>query len=319
MTATYQDLLQPNVKTFLLFCLTKNIQATATQLHLSVSAVSRHLAQLEKVLGLDLVDRSRYPIVPTAEGLSLARHLTTQGLTLSTVLQNLQLSPHHYPIVRIGILRTLTKYLGTEFVVRMKPAVGRLFCLTGSSDALFHKLQSGEIDVMIASRGYENVPDLVRQPLSEEEHLLVLPEKLAKTRSNWQWLDLQFIGLPYIKNYHLSGGSKTANFLHSLGLNFPETLEVEGTGLILSLIQRQIGWGIVRSSALLGFDEYLDNLALLPLPPPGLKVTFQLIDRGGISSALRQDLVSLFTELFRDITLRLQELAPWTVARTLAE
>ena len=119
MTATYQDLLQPNVKTFLLFCLTKNIQATATQLHLSVSAVSRHLAQLEKVLGLDLVDRSRYPIVPTAEGLSLARHLTTQGLTLSTVLQNLQLSPHHYPIVRIGILRTLTKYLGTEFVVRM--------------------------------------------------------------------------------------------------------------------------------------------------------------------------------------------------------
>lgn len=302
------------VQTFLTFVRTKNMNKTCAATGLSASAVSRHLARLEQEIGAELIDRTGYPFTPTGAGLELARRLEQQSRPLEELLQGMRDKNAFFPSLRIGVLQTLARNVAPELIARLRPSVGNVFCLSGSSVQVFQKLVSGELDVVLASRAHEETAGLRRHLLFSEPAVLILPEAVAATRKSWDWHDLQFCGIPYIRNYRRSAGLVIDNFLNSIGVQFPDRMEVDNSGLIQALIQRGMGWSVTRPSALLGYRQYLKGVTVLPLPEPGLTMQIRLIDRQGFYEKLHGKLVAELIDIFGAMLGELREILPASIS-----
>jgi DNA-binding transcriptional LysR family regulator len=273
------------------------IQKAARSLQLSVSAVSRHLSHLEEAIGVDLLDRSGYPCRPTQVASELVRLAESQQQPIEELLVRIRSHGDVFPVLRVGVLQTLSLNLGTEFLTRMKRHAGRVFCLTGSSANLFPRLLAGDIDLTMASRPYDDAQGFRRQLLFEEPMVLLLPKALAASRSHWGWQELHFCGLPYIRNYRLSAGLVAENYLNDIGQHFPNTIEMDNTALITSLIGRGVGWGLARPTALLAYTRLLADVTILPVPDP-MQIKCWLISSQSVPEKLHQKTAEVMTEIF---------------------
>ena len=76
MLKQVESLLNKHPQVFLLCCDLRNFSAVARALHISQSAVSKAIFELEEDLGFTLFDRSCRPMKPTPEALVLRRHIS---------------------------------------------------------------------------------------------------------------------------------------------------------------------------------------------------------------------------------------------------
>ncbi|MFO0554629.1 MAG: LysR family transcriptional regulator [Polyangiaceae bacterium] len=149
----------------------------APRLHLSQSAVSHQLAELEARLGVKLFDRVRRRLVPTTMGERLvdeARALLTE---LARVERDVQRgASRKRPLVRV-VLETFTSY---HFLPPVMLALERDFpdvevrvVLTAAHDPV-RALLDGEVDVALVSTPARD-PSLDARPILDDEWAVVVP------------------------------------------------------------------------------------------------------------------------------------------------
>ena len=100
-------LLSRGLQAFLVACRTGSLSAAARETGVTPSAVSQTITRLEAELGVELFDRSKRPLAPTADGRLLYESLQSHLSALTGTLQAVQTRNFIKPAVRIGRIESL--------------------------------------------------------------------------------------------------------------------------------------------------------------------------------------------------------------------
>jgi DNA-binding transcriptional LysR family regulator len=188
-----------------------SFSAAAESLTLTQSAVSQHVAALEREVGLALVERGTRPVELTEAGHALTRHATGIFARLDGAEQELgEIAGRRRGRLRFGSFPTALATLVPPAFARFRRR-HREVTLTVVDDhlqRLIPRLEGGELDLALIYE-HEALPeiaarDLERTPLVEDVFPAVLPagHRLARRRRAIELSDLA--GEPWI------GGAPTS-------------------------------------------------------------------------------------------------------------
>src|SRR5215207_8988746 len=188
-----------------------SFSAAAEALRLSQSAVSQHVAALEREVGLPLVERGTRPVELTEAGYSLTRHATGIFARLDGAEQELgEIARRRHGRLRFGSVRTaLATLVPPAFAQfrRRHPEV-TLTVVDDSLQRLLPRIEAGELDLALIY-DHEALPEIAareleRVPLLADPVPAVLPavHRLARRRGALRLADLA--GEPWI------GGTPTS-------------------------------------------------------------------------------------------------------------
>ncbi|MEZ5566582.1 MAG: hydrogen peroxide-inducible genes activator [Gammaproteobacteria bacterium] len=142
--------------------------------HVSQSAFSVAIRQLEKLLGVRLVDRTNRRVTITALGQEVATQarLCLRDLESLVALAQTEREPLEGPL-RLGVIPTIAPFLLPRVLPRLRRALPklRLFLHEATTSAIHAKLMKGELDVLLLALPYplDNVEIL---PLFRDEFRL---------------------------------------------------------------------------------------------------------------------------------------------------
>ena len=223
--------------------------AAADALHTVQSNVSAHIANLEKELGVPLVDRSVGRL--TAEGEAVVgRTRRIQGELAAIVADVGALRSDVRGRVALGVLGTTGLWLVPRLVTRLAevhPGIA-LTVSEGTSTSLEPLLTSGVLDLALLTLPVES-SELVAEPLFDEELVLVAPESspfAERDRIHIADLDGTEMLLP-------APGTNLRQELDraaaAVGITLRPKAEMDGVRLLASLCFEGWACGIVPASA----------------------------------------------------------------------
>jgi len=161
---------------------TGSFSAAAQSLALTQSAVSQHIAALERAVGLPLVERGSRPVQLTDAGFALSRHAAGIFTRLEAAEQELaEIAGRRHGRLRFGCFPTMLATLMPPAFARFRtqhPDV-RLIVVDDHLHRLLPRLDAGELDLAIIydhdALGDVGARDLLRTPLIEDRFQAVLP------------------------------------------------------------------------------------------------------------------------------------------------
>jgi LysR family hydrogen peroxide-inducible transcriptional activator len=241
--------------------------AAARALHTVQSNVSTHVARLEKELGVTLIDRATGQV--TEEGtvvVERARRIQAELDALEADVASVR--DEVAGVGRIGLIGTTARWLVPALVETMAtrhPRV-RVVVHDATTSALQLQLDSGAIDMAVLTLPVSD-PDLVTEPLFDEDRLLIVPsghpfypyERVALADLDGQPLLLEPHGRPF--------RAQLQALFDERGYELVPKAEVDGTRLMTSLAFEGFAAAIVPASAVpvwLGGDWHtipIDGLA----------------------------------------------------------
>jgi DNA-binding transcriptional LysR family regulator len=173
----------------------RNLTQVADITHVTVPAVSKSLAELERGLGLTLFSRTLQGLVPTPYGESLIRHARAMLTILHQARDELKaLSTGAEGKIRIGMLPASASVLLPQALCLLKQRSPKInaMVIEGMKDSLLPELWQGRLDLVV---GRLPPPDMLDS--FEQKELLEEPVKLVTGRrhplahrKNLQWQDL---------------------------------------------------------------------------------------------------------------------------------
>lgn len=261
-------LLKSRTRVFLSLARTHSFTATAKELGVSQSSVSRAMLDLENELGLALIDHSIRPIRLTSAGVSLRQFLIDERHRIDAHLSELSQGNYRKPPLRIGFVESLARVLGRAVVHRMQNDCSSITVLTGVASYLLRLLDEELLDVIVCSDPFQNRNDLRRRFLFREPSVVLAPKSLALPVP-LTWQALQYCGLPLI-HYHKnnSGGKLEKKLFAELGVNFVNRIEVDINAMLVSFVADGMGWALTRPSTLVQHSALLDGIRICPSPEP---------------------------------------------------
>jgi DNA-binding transcriptional LysR family regulator len=195
-----------------------SFSAAADALTLTQSAVSQHVAALEREVGLPLIERGTRPVELTEAGYALTRHATGIFARLDGAEQELgEIAGRRHGRLRFGsfptALATLVPPAFAQFR-RRHPEV-TLTVVDDHLQRLIPRLEAGELDLALIY-DHEALPDIAardleRRPLLDDVFRAVLPtgHRLNRRRRPLELSDLS--GEPWI------GGAPTSAWHRIVG------------------------------------------------------------------------------------------------------
>ncbi|MFO0933900.1 MAG: LysR family transcriptional regulator [Planctomycetota bacterium] len=130
-----------------------NLTRTASRLHVSQSALSAQIRQLERALDVDLFDRAGRRLVLTEAGrlaLGYAERIFGAGDELVATLESGRSAEE---VLRIGAVATLSRNFQESFVTPiLSQPHARLRLQSGSLDDLLSKLSQHALDLVLSNR-----------------------------------------------------------------------------------------------------------------------------------------------------------------------
>src|SRR6478736_1040986 len=177
----------------------RSFSAAADALGLTQSAVSQHVAALEREVGLPLVERGMRPVELTEAGFALTRHASGIFARLDGAEQELgELARRRSGRLRFGSFPTALATLAPGAFARFKqdhPGV-TLTVVDDHLQRLLPRLDAGELDLALIY-DHPALPDvaardLERTPLLDDEFRAVLPagHRLARRKRALELADL---------------------------------------------------------------------------------------------------------------------------------
>lgn len=247
----------------------KSFTKAALELGITQSAVSQTVSQLEKMIGFELFDRRSRPLNPTKEASVLYAELSKRSANLRDMLHQLQNDNYFRPLIRVGLVDSLARTIAPAFLRKLLESGRHPTIHTGASDLLYRKLLLDELDVIVATGQFQVSDALDQRFLFAEPHVILLPSEVAKLKSQWQWEDLQFCGLPLIRyTSNTASGLQGEMVLAQARLELPMTFAVDDNIVLLSLVDAGMGWSLTQPLPLLEGRHAITHCAILPAPAP---------------------------------------------------
>lgn len=268
-------------KVFIVVAENSSISEAASILGMNQSTVSYHLQSLEKMLNVSLLDHSKRPAKLTAEGKVLYEEIRFQYSNFQHSLKKIQARNFIKPVLRLGIIESLSRNLGVKLIKELSPLVSQITLMTGTSERLVNSVRNQELDLVIASTKKIDETFLASRTLFNEPSVLALPQEPKFTnKTSFSWEELKFCGLPFLRYNRFSGGSEmTESFFNSLYMHLPNRVEVDDGGVMLELIAQRVGWSLLRPATLIQYPELAKKIHICKMPPPLLQRHVNLIFR----------------------------------------
>lgn len=151
----------------------------AERCHVTQSTLSAGLKELEAVLGVTLVERTKRRVVVTPIGRSIAAR-AREVLRYLGDMADLAAGSAHTLVgpLNLGVIPTIAPYLipATVAAVRKTFPGLKLFLREEQTEQLLTRLQHGDLDLALLALPYD-IGDLTALPLAEEDLVVCLPAK----------------------------------------------------------------------------------------------------------------------------------------------
>ncbi|MCB1882942.1 MAG: LysR family transcriptional regulator [Geminicoccaceae bacterium] len=259
---------------------TGQMTGAARALGLTQSAVSQHVAALEKAYGVRLFDRSVRPARLTQGGALLLGHaarILHAVADLDTGMRHR--GPHPISVLKIGLLASIATTLTPDLVALARDGFG-------VQDVTLHAGQSGQheallrtkkADIAITSNPFYDMDGLERHPVLRESFLLVLP---GSYRGPHGTLEEVASRLPLIRFADTTGvGRQTIQHLRRLDLAPARVIQADRSSMVSACVARGMGFALLTPSLLIdGFVERMP-VRILPLPVARVSRTLTVVAR----------------------------------------
>jgi LysR family hydrogen peroxide-inducible transcriptional activator len=226
-----------------------SFSAAARALHTVQSNVSTHIARLERELGATLVDRAAGTL--TEEGRAVvARARRIQGevdaISGDVAALHDEITGH----VRFGVIGTVGRWLVPIVLERLTATHPKIHVVVvdATTTSLVPQLLSDDLDLAVVNLPV-NDPEIVTEPLFEEDRLIVAPDGHALAGRG-------SVPLKELANHELLLGPKGTAFRDELdteaaaaGIVLRPLAEVDGLRLIATLSFQGFGAAIIPATA----------------------------------------------------------------------
>ncbi|WP_207481456.1 pca operon transcription factor PcaQ [Arenibaculum pallidiluteum] len=171
---------QRHIQCFLEVARRRSVGKAAVALALSQPAVSKTLKELEEILGVSLMDRSRSGVFLSAFGEVFLRHAGASMAALRQGLDSIaQARDGAQRPIRVGVLPTVASRLAPDAVLRFKREAPETVVglVSGPNRYLMDRLRQGDLDLVVGRLGQpDDMRDVAFVHLySERVALLVRP------------------------------------------------------------------------------------------------------------------------------------------------
>ena len=173
-----------------------NLKQVAEISHVTVPAVSKALAELEKGLGLELFSRTAQGLRPTAYGECLVRHARTLMTEIHQARDELKsLSSGAEGKVHVGAFPAATSVLLPQAIALLKQRSPRTNVLVteGIAQTLLPELWQGRVDIVVGRLPVRNATDGFdeKELLDEPVSLMIRNQHPLARKKRLKWADLQ--------------------------------------------------------------------------------------------------------------------------------
>lgn len=173
-----------HLRVFLAVIQSGSLQTASQLLHITLSAVSKSLKELESELGLTLIERGRRGVRLTQAGEAFQKHAAQTLASFNQALDLAQVAPQAPELLRIGALPTAAGYMLAPVVKDMReryPQV-QVQVLSGMYDYLVGKLRTHDIDLIVGRLIGRDMLGVSFEALYEEDLVLVVRKDHPLTR-----------------------------------------------------------------------------------------------------------------------------------------
>lgn len=153
-----------------------SLATAAKLLHITLSAVSKSLKELEQELDVQLVIRGRKGMQLTQAGETFHKHATQTLASFAQAMDRAQSTAQAPVLLRVGALPTAAGYMLAPVIAQMRaryPQV-RVQVLSGVYDYLVGKLRTHDIDLIVGRLIGRDMLGVVFEALYEEDLLMVV-------------------------------------------------------------------------------------------------------------------------------------------------
>ncbi|MEL6573187.1 MAG: LysR family transcriptional regulator [Pseudomonadota bacterium] len=223
-----------------------SFRAAAEAEHLTASAVSHQMKNLEDAWGLVLFDRSLKSPVLTQTGLTLVGEATKLVSDYDNLAAKVSEGEELFGELILGAVPTTLTGLVPLGLSRLKvlhPGL-RVRIVPGLSNQLLLQLERQQINAAIISRPEVLPPSLVFSEIMSEELVLLVSEGAADLPPN------DLLGtLPFIRfTRDAVVGRQIEAWLQQRGIEVSDAMELEGLEAISSMVAAGLGVSIVPQS-----------------------------------------------------------------------
>lgn len=149
----------------------------AERLHITQPALSKSIRNLERTLGVQLLERHPGGVVPTDYGALFLEYATVVTTELERAVDEInELRGRGKGVVRVGAGATMMQYLLPQAVRLFVDggAAGSVTFQQGLREDLIARLRRGELDIVVGSTNPDQVDDDLRQELILEDRIAVV-------------------------------------------------------------------------------------------------------------------------------------------------
>lgn len=306
------DLLRA-LECFILVIETGSMTTAAQMMQMTQSAVSQQINNLEKTLGVSLIDRSLRPLRPTQSGLRLFDRAEKLLFDASQIISSMrQHGSNPMPILRIAVLGSLSAWLVPSIVLALKDKLPIRNVDVWSGLASEHRkaLINRSVDILITSDPLYDIERLERFELFREPFILLVPPGLKQKDISLQALSDK---LPLVRYSARSPiGIQIELHLRRLQIDIPHWMEFDAPDSIVATVASGQAWAISTPMHMLHGMRSSLPVQCLPLPKPGLSRMTHIVARSGELGALTKLVAETSRNMLREeIAPELTRMIPW--------
>jgi DNA-binding transcriptional LysR family regulator len=173
-----------------------HLKQVAEITHVTVPAVSKALAELERGLGFDLFVRTTHGLRPTPHGVCLIRHARQMLVSLHQARAELKaLSAPSEDKIRVGVFPASVTALLPKALALLKQREPKINVVVteGMMASLMPDLRQGKLDMIVGRLPPRDGQDLIaeKELLKEPVSLLTRPGHPLAAKKKLKWSDLQ--------------------------------------------------------------------------------------------------------------------------------
>ncbi|SDP05130.1 DNA-binding transcriptional regulator, LysR family [Ralstonia sp. 25mfcol4.1] len=219
--------------------------AAAATMHLTPSAVSMQMKQLEQYLGQPLFDRSGLQVRPNALAREVAasmegglRHLNTLRRRASVAVEG---------AVRLGVIESMQPVLlpGTLRYLRERYPRLTVKPLRGRSTGLMEMVKAGQLDAAVVARPESGrVASLRWYPVATRELMLIAPPDAGSHNESPTELLTRYDWIRYDRA--TVSGAMAARHVHGLLPDKRSAMEFDSVTAIVAMVSAGLGVSVVQ-------------------------------------------------------------------------
>ena len=302
---------------------TRSMTTAATQTCLTQSAVSRQILNLERRLGVALIERSSRPLKPTLAGLKLAaaaERLLAEAAAIPALLQGADTGM--IPQLRLGLIDSLSDPLVPTLIKSLRDRVASISVATGFMEPLRQRLLKRELDAVISADPFDDVDGFERYELLQEQFILLAArgEPPSGDEAEFRSFAMQ---APMIRSGTTTGiAQRVEQHFRRMRLDVPPAFSCETIESIVGLVASGVGWSVLTPVCVRKCIALAPAIQVLQMPGAGFSRHIYLVVRRGEFGAFGKQLSTLCRRTIQKNYLpQLIAIAPWmasavTVAQT---